>query len=552
MNEIYNSPDEAREAADEEARTGPDPEVEGRYERIRAAEEAHRALLARPRFSLHLQIYLGFFLIFLFVLGISVALVLNMYSVENRLRFLEIVNEYVVEIDQARRFEKNYFLYGTNLKDAVENIYQASDLLDRNDEEIEKVLGKSGQTLVLQNIKNYAGLLQRLEKLEQQGGRGAEYQRVKNEIELQLRESGHQLLSHGRDLMKREKKALTNAIARSRYITIYSLIFLLIFLGVYAFFLGARILRTIKRFSAYAQRIASGDYTPITPARGYRDEFTDLALAFNHMIQELENREAVLIQSHKMRAVGTLTAGVAHELNNPLNNITLTADMLLEDYDALSDEERREMITDVVNEAGRSKKIISNLLDFARESSSQLEPLDLVQLLRETIDLASNQIKLSGIKIELQAADNLPRIHGDVQQLEQVFLNLILNAIDASPKGSKIQVIIVPADDPHYLAVKIIDFGRGIPCNILNSIFDPFFTTKGKGKGTGLGLSVSQGIIGKHGGRIRVSSREGAGATFTVVLPITTIPAEIGPTPETHSNGGDFESGRLQAGKNPI
>jgi signal transduction histidine kinase len=547
MNQIYDSPDEARQVAEADAQMGPDPEVAGRYERIRAAEEAHRALLARPRFSLHLQIYLGFFLIFLFVLGISVALVVNMYSVENRLRFLEIVNEYVVQIDQTRRFEKNYFLYGTNLKDAVENIYQAKDLLNRNAEEIGKVMGKAGQSRVLQNIKIYGDLLQRLEKLEQQGMRGADYQRVKNEIELQLRESGHRLLSLGQDLAKREKKSLTDAIAHSRYITIYSLIFLLIFLGVYAFFLGARILRTIKRFSNYAQRIASGDYTPITPARGYRDEFTDLALAFNHMIQELENREAVLIQSHKMRAVGTLTAGVAHELNNPLNNITLTADMLLEDYDSLDDEERKEMITDVVNETARSKKIISNLLDFARESSSQLEPLDLVQLLQETIDLASNQIKLSGIKIELQATDNLPRIHGDIQQLEQVFLNLILNAIDASPKGSKIQVIIVPADDPHYLAVKIIDFGSGIPCNILNSIFDPFFTTKGKGKGTGLGLCVSQGIVGKHGGRIRVSSREGAGSTFTVTLPITTIPAEIGPATDSRSNISSFGSPGPQA-----
>jgi signal transduction histidine kinase len=515
-------------ATDDEPAADPNSEVAGRYERIRAAEEAHRALLARPRISLHLQINLGFFLIFLFVLGISVALVLNMYYVENRLQLLEIVNEYVVGIDQTRLYEKNYFLYGTNLNDAVENTFRANDLLDNNSEEIEKLLGESGKARVLQNLKEYEALLQQLLKLEERGAAEAEYKRIKQTIEPQLRKYGHQLLSHGKDLMRREKKSLTDAIARSRYITIYSLIIFVIFLGVTSFFLGARILRTIKRFSAYAQRIASGDYTPVMPARFYRDEFTELALAFNRMIQELEDREAVLIQSHKMRAVGTLTAGVAHELNNPLNNITLTADMLLEDYDILNDAERREMISDVVKETGRSKKIISNLLDFARESGSQLEPLDLIHLLKETINLASNQIKLSGIKIELQSADNIPRVHGDIQQLEQVFLNLILNAIDASPKGSKIQVMIVPADDPHYVAVKIIDFGSGIPRHILGSIFDPFFTTKGKGKGTGLGLSVSQGIVGKHGGRILVSSREGAGSSFTVTLPVTTIPAEIG------------------------
>lgn len=538
MNQTLNTPAveviAGRTTTDDEQAAGFNSRVEGRYERIKAAEAAHRALLARPRISFHLQINLAFFLIFLFVLGIAVALVLNMYSVENRLRWLEIVNEFVAEIDQTRRFEKNYFLYGTNLNDAVENAFRANDLLDRNSEEIGKLLGEGGLAVILQNIKEYEGLLQRLEKLEQTGTRNADYQRVKHEIEPQLRKYGHQLLSYGQDLVRREKKSLTDAIARSRHITIYALIILLIFLGIHAFFLGTRLLRTITRFSTYAQRIASGDYTPIMPARFYRDEFTELALAFNRMIQDLENREALLIQSHKMRAVGTLTAGVAHELNNPLNNITLTADMLLEDYDTLSDAERKEMIGDVVNEAGRSKKIISNLLDFARESGTQLEPLDLVHLLKETINLTSNQIKLSGIKIEFQTADNMPRVHGDSQQLEQVFLNLILNAIDASPKGSKIQVIIVPADDPHYLAVKIIDFGSGMPQHILSSIFDPFFTTKGKGKGTGLGLSVSQGIVGKHGGRIWVSSQEGAGSSFTVTLPVTTIPAEIGTTADLH------------------
>ena len=254
---------------------------------------------------------------------------------------------------------------------------------------------------------------------------------------------------------------------------------------------------------------------------------TDLAISINQMMKELEDREGVLIQSHKMRAVGTLTAGVAHELNNPLNNITLTAHMLLEDYDVLSDDERKEMVKDVVSESKRSTNIISNLLDFARESGSQLEPLDLKQLLKGTINLAVNQIKLSGIRIEFQAMDNLPRVHGDSQQLRQVFLNIILNAIDASSKGDIIQVIVLPADEPDYIAVKVIDNGTGIPDHIIGSIFDPFFTTKGKGKGTGLGLSVSQGIVAKHGGRIRVSSRVDHGTTFTVTLPVTTIPAEI-------------------------
>jgi len=511
-------------ASEDNGQPSTEKTLEGRFDSIAAIESARQALLSRRRFSLRLQIHLGFFLIFVFILGVAAALILTMYQVEDRLQFLEIVNDYALEIQQARRFEKNFFLYGTNLNDALENVYKAKEIFDRNSEEVIEILGKDNENIVLSNMEHYKGLLEHLAELEQDKSSGPEYDREKKEIELELRKHGQKMVSSAHELMNREKSFVSKAILRSRHIHLFSLIFLVVFLVFYAYFLSSRILSHIRRFAEYAQRIASGNFTPIMPTRRFRDEFTDLALAINQMIRELENRGAVLVQSHKMRAVGTLTAGVAHELNNPLNNITLTAHMLLEDYESLQDEERKEMINDVVDEAKRSKKIIGNLLDFARESSSKLEPLHLDHLLDETIRLASNQIKLSGIKIQFQATENLPRIHGDIQQLEQVFLNLILNAIDASPKGGRIQVMVLPADEPNYLAVKVMDFGTGIPEHILPSIFDPFFTTKGKGKGTGLGLSVSQGIVAKHGGRISVSSREGAGTTFTVTLPVTTIP----------------------------
>jgi len=500
--------------------------LEGTYDRIKAVEDAHKALLSRKRITMRLQIYLSFLLVFLFAAGIAAALIMINSQVNKKLRFLEIANEFIVEIIQARRFEKNFFLYGTNLDDALDNVYQARETLKRNEGELKKVLDGT-HAVIISNIDKYQELLEKLAAMQESEVFTPDQFRLKKETELGLRKYGREMVSMAQDLISREKESLSKILSRSRTIHIYSLIFLLIFLVLNASFLGSRILGNTKRFSRYAQRIASGDFTPITPAKKYRDEFTDLAIAINQMILELENREAILVQSHKMRAVGTLTAGVAHELNNPLNNITLTAHMLLEDYESLDDDERKDMIRDMINESGRSKKIISNLLDFARESSSQIESLDLTELLRETITLASNQIKLSGIKIELQATDNLPRVHGDAQQLEQVFLNLILNAVDASSKGDRIQVIVLPADDPNYVAVKVIDSGSGIPEHILPSIFDPFFTTKAKGKGTGLGLSVSQGIVAKHGGRIRVASKEGQGTTFTVTLPITTIPAQI-------------------------
>jgi two-component system NtrC family sensor kinase len=500
--------------------------IAGRHERVKAAEQASRALLARPPLSLKLQVYSSSLVAFLFAAGIVTALFATSHHIERKVRLLSIANDYVLEIEQARRFEKNFFLYGTNLSDALERVYQANDILNRNEKTFQKMLDKQVDQVIRPNLAEYRRLLTELVALQKETD-SPDYTAQKKEVELALREQGHELVALAQDLMHKEETALSQVMARSREVLIYALVFILFSLIFNAYLFGKRMLDNIKRFAVYAERIASGDFTPITPIRRFRDEFTDLAVTINQMIEELEAREAVLIQSHKMRAIGTLTAGVAHELNNPLNNITLTAHILLEDYDSMKDEERKEMIVDVVEEAGRSKGIIANLLDFARESSAKLEPLDLAQLLKDTIALASNQTKLADVKVEFNAADDLPRIHGDSQQLRQVFLNLILNAIDASQKRSKIQIMVLPADDPHYVAVKVIDFGEGIPEHIIGSIFDPFFTTKGKGKGTGLGLSVSQGIIGKHGGRIRVVSREGAGAAFTVTLPVTTFPAGI-------------------------
>lgn len=493
----------------------------------REMDSARKALVGRRYISLRFQLYIGFFIVFLFSVGVAGLLLITTNKVEEKLRILEIVDDYVIEIQQARRFEKNYFLYGTNLSDALENTYKAKDIFERNSKELMELQKNKDERPISSDISLYEELLKRLVELDERELDARDYQREKKQIELELRKHGQKMVSFAEELMNQEKSALSKVLTSSKEIHLYSLALLLIIVIFNAYVLASRILNAIKRFTEYATRIALGDFTPITPERSFRDEFTNLAISINQMMKELEDREAILIQSHKMRAVGTLTAGVAHELNNPLNNITLTAHMLLEDYSELSDSERKEMVQDVVSESKRSTKIISNLLDFARESGSQLEPLDLKQLLEDTITLAANQIKLSGVRIELQTTENLPRVHGDSQQLRQVFLNLLLNAIDASLKGGVIKVIALPADEPNYISVKVIDMGTGIPDYILGSIFDPFFTTKEKGKGTGLGLSVSQGIVAKHGGKIRVSSQKDKGATFTVTLPVTTIPAEI-------------------------
>jgi two-component system, NtrC family, sensor kinase len=497
------------------------------YDRMEDIDQARHDLLARKRFSVKNQIYIANSLVFILALAVSAVLIYNIYKIRDRLNFLEVAQEFTVEIQQARRYEKNFFLYQTNLDDALENIQLARAIITENADQFMSILGPRQQQSFLHQLESYANLLEELTAVKRSDNTKLSDQQFMTNIEKELRQHGKNIVTVTERLMESERAVLSKTLDRKRNIHIFSLVILLLLLMVNTYLLVSRIFNILTRFSGYAKRIAAGDFTPITPLRSYRDEFTGLSVAINEMIREIVHREAALIQTHKMRAIGTLTAGVAHELNNPMNNIMLTTHMLMEDYADLPDAERLDMLKDVADETARAKKIVGNLLDFARESTSMIQTLDLENLLHTTIHLAENQVRMSGIKIEMQVTENLPQIHGDGQKLQQVLLNLILNAVDASSKGDKIQVIALPHGNADQIAIKIVDYGQGIPAHILPSIFDPFFTTKAKGKGTGLGLSVSQGIVAKHGGKILVSSEEGSGTIFTVVLPVTTFSKEV-------------------------
>ncbi|MFC1707201.1 ATP-binding protein [Planctomycetota bacterium] len=491
---------------------------------VRAAEVARKALRGRPVFSIRMQVYLGALFFFVLVLAVSVVTVAATFKVEGQVALLEMTSKIVFEIQQARRFEKNFFLHGTSLLDALESTRTATRVLLRNSEGIAEDVGKAQYDTLLSHTRHYEEVLQGLQA--QEYGAVAENGAQKRaEAEPTVRMHGHEMVSLGTEILEQEKKALDRMMINSRWTQILALLLLFLFMVLATYTLGHRVVVRIRRFVNYAQRIAAGDETPIMPARGYRDEFSSLALAMNHMVAKLEQRQDVLVQSHKLRAIGTLTAGIAHELNNPINNITLTAHMLLEDLDTLPDEERREMVQDIIAQAARTGKIVHGLLDFARQSESVIEPLDLGKVVKETLSLGQNQLNVAGLHATLEVAPHLPPIHGDGQQLNQVFLNLILNAIAASHKGDKVYVSVEHGKGPNFLCVKVSDFGRGIPEHILPHIFEPFFTTNANRQGTGLGLSVSQGIIRKHGGNITVETKVGEGTTFTVNLPVTSLPA---------------------------
>ena len=231
--------------------------------------------------------------------------------------------------------------------------------------------------------------------------------------------------------------------------------------------------------------------------------------------ETLRKSEQLRTVSEKLAAVGRLAAGVAHEINNPLTGI-LTFAHLLKDKEDRDDQDKQDLDL-IVRETTRASEIVRGLLDFAREKAAMKEPLDVNTVIRRTIQLLGNQKAFRHVAVEERLYQGLLEVDGDVNQLQQVLLNLCLNACEAMPQGGTL-TISTSAGDGKVL-VKVADTGCGIKPEHLDQIFEPFFTTKPVGHGTGLGLSVSYGIVQGHGGTMEVESVEGKGTKFRVILP---------------------------------
>lgn len=240
--------------------------------------------------------------------------------------------------------------------------------------------------------------------------------------------------------------------------------------------------------------------------------------------KRMNELNAQLVQSDKLAALGKMAAGVAHEINNPLAVILQKTgwmeDLLEEESfkDSPNAEEFRNSIRKIEEHVERARKVVHNMLGYARRMEPRLEDVDVNETLRQTIALLDNYARINNIVITTDFSPNLPIIASDQSQLQQVFLNLISNAIDAIGKEGRIEVKSRQLGSEIH--VKVIDNGPGMPAEIQKRVFDPFFTTKDTGKGTGLGLWVSYGIVEKLGGTIKLQSTVGKGSMFTVRLPV--------------------------------
>jgi two-component system NtrC family sensor kinase len=259
------------------------------------------------------------------------------------------------------------------------------------------------------------------------------------------------------------------------------------------------------------------------------NQFTQkLEIKVDERTRQLQAAQKKLLHSDRLASLGQLSASVAHEINNPISGV-LNLSMLLQRMlktDGVPPErieEFRKYLGQVTNETARVGRIVSDLLAFSRRSKPQRAPADLNRIVKSTLSLVQHKMKLSNVEVGTRFADDLPAAPCDGSQIQQVVLNLLLNAAEATQSKAERRVSVETSTADGNVVLTVSDNGEGILPENLGKIFDPFFTTKSEGKGVGLGLAVSYGIIQAHGGDIEVRSQPGAGTTFTVLLPIEQI-----------------------------
>jgi two-component system NtrC family sensor kinase len=472
----------------------------------------------RERFSLSIRtrITLGFLLFFFLSAAATITVWYTVNSLEKRLHFLELADRYTFEIQQARRFEKNYFLYGTNLTDVLEHVETAQHLLAPARVELSSIVGKEKLKTMEENLEQYRALLVRTIELDHNRRPGVIPENP--EIEAELRRHGAAMVSVALSLSEKERRAVEVTLRLFKRLPIIFLAILLALVIYVANFLARQMIGPLSRLIKTTQRIAQGDFTPHMPMRRYRDEFTDLAIAINRMEQEILRRQEILVESQKLRALGTLTAGVAHELNNPLGNISSSCQILVEELDDRISDYHKGLLSAIEGQVIKARDIVRALLEFSREQAFELKPVALDEIVEDTLKLIKGEIP-AGVQVNVEIQEGIV-LDLDKVHMERALLNLIMNGIQAIREEGTLTIRASMDPGSDVARLEVIDTGEGIPEENLHRIFDPFFTTKDVGHGTGLGLSVTYGIIERHGGRVSVESEVNKGTWFTIDLPI--------------------------------
>jgi len=292
-----------------------------------------------------------------------------------------------------------------------------------------------------------------------------------------------------------------------------------------SYFLANRVVQPIRHLVLASKRIAGGDLDYNVKLKA-KDEISELGEAFNSMALSLKDRDErlkeqatlTIMKSEKLATIGQLASGVAHEINNPLGGILSYSHLVLEDMDA--DDPGRENVEKIAVQATRCKEIVKGLLDYSRQTEPKMSVANVNKILSVALSLVEKQALFHNIEVIKYLSPDPIQVMADTSQIQQVFINIIINAAESMEGQGKFVLQTKKSEDGNSAKIEFTDTGHGIPEENIEKLFDPFFTTKEVGHGTGLGLAVSYGIIERHKGSIEVKSDVGKGTSFIVSLPL--------------------------------
>ena len=436
---------------------------------------------------------------------------MNTIQLEDEVQLIERSDDLSNQILEVRRIEKNYLLYHDPALFTIglDYINKADSLLQELMGEFNKLEKKQNGEKLKESLNHYRNILEQLENSPEK------QVSMDNELSTRIRETGQAMVELSKAISNYQRRYILSINRTLRSNLGLSMIGFAGVIACLVAFLSTNILKPLREVQEATRRISKGTFTPL-PIKNSHDEIQQVFAALNSMVEQLAKRRRQLVQAQKLSSIGTLSSGIAHQLNNPLNNISTSCQILEENQkgkDALADR----MMHNIMQETLRARDIVKGLLEFSRESEYSPGPVEIGMVMKSAMDLVSSQVP-SNIALSTEIPEHII-VHADRRKLQEAFINLLINAVQAI--GEQPGSISVNATmDSENTIIRISDTGLGMSPEIMERIFDPFFSTKEIGQGTGLGLYIVYGIVEKHQGSIRTESNPNEGTSFYITLPL--------------------------------
>ncbi len=477
--------------------------------------------------SLRRKIVLGYLMIAVLMLGASMFTFERLRVLEDKVYLGERAAELFDTTLEIRRFERNYFLHrqAADYQENARYVARTRELLELNKAAFEALEAPQQLVAFRELLQIYP---QRMAAYAAATGPAQV-----DVLERRVRETGQQIVAIAETVSSAEHRVVRSSMASARTILVSGIGLIAVLIIVLGQALSRSVVLPLKEMQASVDAISRGAREKLSPPSRDR-EIVSIITAFNHMLRELEIRHKHLMRSEKLASMGTMLSGVAHELNNPLSNISTSCQILQEDVESMDPATREKFLTQIDSQTTRAKNIVRSLLDFSSDRPDRPETVALAALMEQTLSFIRGEIPVdTAIQVDIPA--NLA-LTADRQRLQQVLLNLIRNAVEAAGERGHVAVSArrhrVTEDEAgdamqgsgcnvtgDVIDIAVHDDGPGIAGDVLPRIFDPFYTTKDVGEGMGLGLFVAFEIVEEHGGCISATSLPGQGSTFTLRLP---------------------------------